>query len=327
MLKISIVIVNYHSLSLIKKCLQSFEKYSPHANYEIIIVNNDDNYNAFKKFSKHYPEIKFIQNTGNWGFSSGCNLGASIASGGYLLFLNPDTELTATPAIDKMVDVLEKNDDIGICSCKLASPKGMVKADDLSLRWNSPWAYISLVKKIHNIVYKNKTYQKLSKNKNIYYTDFVMGAVLLISTNDFKKIKGWSDDKYWMYFEDNDICNRVLKRLNKKIAELRHYEILHIGGGASDKDDVMKIAMITSRYSYIYHNSYGLSKAAVLFILLSCFVKNLFIPIIKLLLNVLLFNRKKVEKYKYLTIEMLKYYLKSAKRRTWNSDKLKYEKR
>jgi len=154
-----------------------------------------------------------------------------------------------------------------------------------------------------------------------------MGAVLLISVDDFKKIKGWGDDTYWMYFEDNDICNKVSKRLNKKLAELRHYEILHIGGGASDEGNAMKIAMITSRYSYIYHNSYGLSKAAVFFILLSCIVKNLFIPIIKLSLNVLLFNRKKIEKYKYITIEVFKYYLKSVKRRTWNSDKLEREKR
>lgn len=320
--KISIVILNYHSLELIKKCLQSFERYPPHVNYEIIIANNDDDRDAFKKFSKYYPEIKFIQNTGNWGFSSGCNLGASVANGKYLLFLNPDTELTHTPTIDKMVDILEKNDDIGVCGCKLTSPEGEVEADNLS-RWNNPWAYISLVRIIHNFIYKNKVRKKLSTDESVCYTDFIMGAVFLIGTNDFKKIKGWSDDKYWMYFEDNDICNKVLKKLNKKIAELRHYEILHIGGGASDEVDTMKIAMIQSRYSYIYHNSFDLSKAAVLLILLSCIFKNLFIPAAKLLLNTLLLNHKKVKKYKYLTAEMLKYYLKSAQRRTWDSDKLK----
>ena len=324
--KISIVILNYNSLALIKSCLQSFEKYPPQVDYEIIIANNDNNYDAFKDFSKRYPEVKFIQNTGNWGFSSGCNLGASIASGEYFLFLNPDTELTATPAIDKMIDVLERNGDIGICSCKLTSLEGEIETDDLLLRWNSPWAYIKLVKKFHNIFYKNKTHQKPSTD-GIFYTDFIMGAVLLIGAGDFKKINGWSDDKYWMYFEDNDICNKVSKKLNKKLAKLQYHKILHVGGGASVESDTMKIAMITSRYSYIYHNSYGLSKVAVLFILLSCIVKDLFIPIVKLLLNTLLFNRKKMEKYKFLVVEMFKYYLKSAERRTWDSDKLEYEKK
>jgi GT2 family glycosyltransferase len=107
-MKLSIIILNYHSLEVIKECLNSFEKYPPKVDYEIIIANNDDKKQEFNDFATHYPQIKFIQNTGNWGFSSGCNLGASIASGEYLLFLNPDTRLNETPAIDKMLEVFWK---------------------------------------------------------------------------------------------------------------------------------------------------------------------------------------------------------------------------
>lgn len=321
--KLSIIILNYNSIELIKDCLKSFEKYPLKTDYEIIIANNDNNKKAFNDFATNYPKIKFIQNTGNWGFSSGCNLGASIANGEYLLFLNPDTQLNKTPAIDKIIEVLQSDKNIGVCGCRTITKRGI--GNEIS--WTSPWLLIRWIRAIHGIVYKSKNAKRFAKDKNIWYPDWVGGSVIAIKTNDFNKINGFSDDKYWMYCEDADICHKMQFLLNKKSALIRDHSINHIGGGTSKINDsqilTLKFEMVISGHNYIYHNSKGLLRIIILsFYILKSFSS----PIVKMILSALLLNRKKFNKSRFFTTEIIKYYLKSIERRTWASDKLSVKK-
>jgi GT2 family glycosyltransferase len=317
--KLSIVILNYNSLNLINDCLKSFKKYSPRIDNEIIVVNNDNNNKDFDDFSRKYPEIRFIQNSGNWGFSNGCNLGASFANGEYLLFLNPDTQLNETPAIDRMVDALEKDESVGVCGCRTITEKGI--GNEIS--WTSPWLLIRWIRAIHDIVNKSKNKKKFAEEKDIWYPGFVGGSAIVLNTQDFNNINGWSDDRYWMYCEDSDICYKIEKNLGKRSALVRDCSINHISGGASKVDDssilMLKLEMVISTHNYIYQHSVGLSRITILS---SYILKSLFPPFIKLSLSLLFFNKKRTNRYKYLTVGIIRYYLKSIKRRTWISDKL-----
>ena len=78
---LSIIIVNYKSWEVLAKCIMSFNKHKPHTSYEIIVVDNDSQDGKFKKFQQQFNEINLIANSGNYGFSSGCNLGAGYAIG------------------------------------------------------------------------------------------------------------------------------------------------------------------------------------------------------------------------------------------------------
>lgn len=316
-LKLSIVILNYHSLDMVRACLDSLDKHRPQLTYEIIVANNDEDTHAFNEFSAKNPDIHCIQNTGNWGFSSGCNLGASIANHNYLLFLNPDTKITDSPAIDRMINILEMDNDIGICGCQIIGPNGSEKP----LYWNNPWFFIKWIKAIYETLYKRKLAKKFSADKDIWYPDLISGAVLAIRTKDFNRIGGWSDDKYWMYAEDRDLCHRMQTKLGKKLAQLRHYNIYHSWGGASENTQsmILDMEMIISRHNYIYHNSQGISRMVILFLYIT---KNLLSPSLKLFLNTILFRRNKITKYKLLTMGMIDYYLSAIKRKTWRSKRL-----
>ncbi len=298
----------------------SFKKYPPKTDYEIIIANNDNNIESFNNFSTNYPKIKFIQNSGNWGFSSVCNVGASTAEGKYLLFLNPDTQLNKTPAIDKMIEVLKNNDSVGVCGCRTITKKGI--GNEIS--WSNPWLLIRWIRAIHKIINKSKNAKRFAENKNIWYPDWVGGSAVVVRTNDFNEINGFSDDKYWMYWEDADLCYKMQNFLNKESALIRDYSINHVGGGASkvneDQTLMLKMEMIVSMHNYIYHNSGKLSRVVIL---LFCVLRSLLSPFIKMMLSILLLDRKKFYKNKFFVTEVIKYYLKSIKRNTWKSERLK----
>jgi hypothetical protein len=86
---LSTVIVNYRSWNVLQKCLDSFSLHSPKLNYEIILVDNSPQDSKLESFSKKYFSVNFIENSGNYSLSNGCNLVAKNAKGEYLLFLNP----------------------------------------------------------------------------------------------------------------------------------------------------------------------------------------------------------------------------------------------
>ena len=91
---ISAVIVNYRSWGKLRACLNSLlNTQLTSARLEIIVVDNCSNDQQLTKFRQNYSTVSFILNQGNYGFANGCNTGANSATGDYLFFVNPDTEV------------------------------------------------------------------------------------------------------------------------------------------------------------------------------------------------------------------------------------------
>ena len=91
--KVSVIIVNYNGKALLEKCLESLAKVN-YENFEIILVDNNSTDGTVEFVTKTYPSIIIIKLDSNRGFAEPNNIGAKIASGKYLLFLNNDTIVT-----------------------------------------------------------------------------------------------------------------------------------------------------------------------------------------------------------------------------------------
>ena len=114
---ISIIIVNYKSWKVLRNCLNSISQINiDGVEIETIVVDNASNDGKLTDFKNDFPNINFIENSGNNGFANGCNLGANNAKGNYLLFLNPDTVLNKV-ALSKMLNYYQQNKNCGIVSC------------------------------------------------------------------------------------------------------------------------------------------------------------------------------------------------------------------
>lgn len=89
-MKASIIIVNYNSRPFLESCLTSL-KSNTDMPYEIIVIDNhsSDDSAAFLQKTK-LPEVKFIVNQSNLGFTKACNQGISEARGDIIVTMNPD---------------------------------------------------------------------------------------------------------------------------------------------------------------------------------------------------------------------------------------------
>lgn len=316
---LSVVIVNYKSWTLLTKCLDSFKEYPPKLNYEIIVVDNDSQDGQFDKFNKKFTDIKMIANSGNYGFSSGCNLGASVACGEYLLLLNPDTTINSDNAIKSMFDFLNDNESVGIVSCRTIMPNRI--GGEVS--YLSPWMLFGTIRNIFKLFNRSKINNRFKDEENIWYPDWVGGSVMTIKKSFFERVGKMNENRYWMYYEDPDLCQRI-RNHGKDVAIIRNKTINHIGGGASKTNQkntlMLKLEMIISAHNYIYENTSGLER--IILLTLYC-NKSLITSLVKTILNVPLFWSNRFKKNSYLLTRIILYYIHCITHLSWKSKRIK----
>ena len=136
---ISVVIRNRNEQDYIGFAIQSVVDHL--IDYEIIVVDNNSTDGSIELVTKTYPSIILLKLNSNKGFAEPNNIGAKIANGKYLLFLNNDTIVTPS-FISEMVQVIENDKKIAICQSLLLKPDESVDSsgdfiDPLGVVYNS----------------------------------------------------------------------------------------------------------------------------------------------------------------------------------------------
>lgn len=236
-MNISVIVVNYKSRHLLSKFISSIQEKLSGISFEIIIINNDkDSLLDFISDEK----ITIINAPSNLGFGKACNLGANKAKGRVLFFLNPDTEI-----IEFNYDTIWKKiqlSHVGILTPNLILPDGKTQ----------PWSYgdeFNFWTLIKNNLGLNKISDQAKENP-----DWVSGAAFLIKKELFEKVKGF-DEKFFMYFEDIDLCKRI-RTLNYSLLRLERFRVLHVGGQSYDDCKLQKSHYYESQ-DYYFRKHFG----------------------------------------------------------------------
>ena len=318
-LKLSIIVLNYRSWELISNCINSIIKHSPKISYEIIVIDNDSQDGSFESFSNKYNDIQCIKNIGNFGYSSGCNLGAKYANGEYLLFLNPDVEVTSSPAIDTMIEYADTHKNTGIISCKKIKPGNKIERE---VTFINPWLTLGVARSLYKKTFKNKINKQLPNNADIWHPEWLTGSIFFISYNVFEQVGGLPEKDYWMYFEEMDLAYRI-KDIGKTITLIRNVEVKHQHGGSSrinpSTSAITKSEVMISRHVYIQKFSSGLNcfllHSSMLLISLSS-------KLVMAVASLPFFWTKKAQASLLLFIKSLQYYFSVPFRKTWKSKRL-----
>ncbi len=87
---ISVIIPHWNGIDILSECLDSL-KASTYPSFEIIVSDNASSDGSQDWIKSHHSDIVLLENDANYGYAGGCNLGAQIAKGPILVFLNNDT--------------------------------------------------------------------------------------------------------------------------------------------------------------------------------------------------------------------------------------------
>lgn len=255
--QVSIIYVNYKCLEDINRSVSSIEKSKPKVNYEIVVVDNEGN-TKLKKYTEGEKNIRYIKSPKNLGYSCGNNLGVKNARGEYVLILNPDTKLKSA-VIDKLTQFLDKNKDVAIAAPVLVNEKGKV-IKQISSKILTPIKYIFTYTFIAKLFSKNKIkneFLKETPSNKPYEVDVVPGSALMIRKSVFNKLGGF-DEKFFLYFEENDFCKRV-KEAGFRMYKVPKFKVTHDWKPAEGNISLKK-HFENSRFHY-FKKHYGLISA------------------------------------------------------------------
>ncbi len=245
MYDLSVIIVNYNVKELLENCINSILAASTKIKTEIIVVDNnsfDGSVEYLQNKFSHLQNFKIISNKINLGFSKANNQGVKIASGKYVLILNPDT-LLKEDTLEKTIGFYEKNNNAGAVTCKLILPNGKL---DLACRRSFPTPSVAVFRilGLSKIFPKSKTFGKYNltylNENSTYEVDSVVGAFMLIKKEIYDKINGF-DEEYFMYGEDLDLCYR-LKKAGHKNYYFHETSIIHYKGESTKKSSISYVS-------------------------------------------------------------------------------------
>src|SRR4029077_14977880 len=112
---VSTLVVCWNNREFLRRSLESVP-----AGSELIVLDNASTDGSADLVVSSFPSARLIRLSQNTGFAAGVNQAAAVATGDYLLLLNPDAE--ATPqAIDRVVACLDEHPTCGAASGRMIS--------------------------------------------------------------------------------------------------------------------------------------------------------------------------------------------------------------
>jgi len=219
-LVLSVIVLSFDTKDLTLACLDSLFNKHPSFGWEVIVVDNASTDGSFTEIKKRFGrQVKLIRTVRNIGFGPGNNLGVEEANGQYLLFLNSDT-LVEPGSLDNLVEFADQHPTYGI-----VAPQVLLK----NKRFIQPASHGRLPTLWH-LLTRNSGNKKSIPNKDLVVidTEWVTGAALMIPTKLFIYLGGF-DSRYFMYFEDQDLCATV-KNEGYDIGVVTKSKIIHLGG-------------------------------------------------------------------------------------------------
>ena len=204
-INISIIIVTFNSLPVIKDCLTHLKEAVRRINRELIIVDNNSTDNSPSVAKNLWPDARLIINRMNLGFASACNQGAKEARGEYLLFVNPDV-FVDSHCIEEFLRFIYDKEKVGAVGGRLRWPDGVFQPTCRNL----PTISNMMLSRgsVMGRFFRSSVRYTLSDAAVPSEVPAAAGTLLIIRKSMFEKV-GRFDSNFFMYMEDTDLCKRL----------------------------------------------------------------------------------------------------------------------
>ncbi len=203
---VSVIIPVFNQLAYTRKCLESvfLSLQSPLADrIELIVVDNGSNDGTEEYLKTLIPKVRMVRHQRNLGFARGCNSGAHVATGSYLVFLNNDTE-PCNGWLEALLATFEANSMAGVVGSKLIFPDGTIQHAGVAIVRDP---YLPAELSPCHIGYQREDSPEYSRTRECLA---VTAACCMIERWLFAQVGGF-DEGYWNGFEDVDLCFKVHK--------------------------------------------------------------------------------------------------------------------
>ena len=213
---VSVIVVNYNSHDKVARCVASI--FNGNIDLDVIVIDNASTDESLSLLESSFPDesrLKIVRNQHNLGFAVGCNMGARLAKGECLLYLNPDCLVTEN-TVEILRASLKNSSTVGMVGGLLLNPDG---SEQVGARRAIPTPWRTLVR-VFNLSGLAKRYPRLFSDFNLHQqplpdqpieVEAISGACMLVRREALEDV-GELDEGYFLHCEDLDWCMRFRQK-------------------------------------------------------------------------------------------------------------------
>jgi GT2 family glycosyltransferase len=248
-MKVSVVIVNYHSWPLTLACVRSLLA-TGYKELEILVVDND------AEAVPSLPEgVWLIRNGENLGLTRAWNRTIPRTSGELLVLLNPDT-VVEEDFFRRATAFFEREPSAGVAGPKILDADGELQLSarkEISLLSGLLGRTSLLTRLFPHSSFVKDQFPALGELSRPTPVDWVSGACMLVRRQVLEEISPL-DERFFLYFEDADLCRRA-RGAGWPVFYLPDVEVLHQTGGSSRSRP--KAVWRLHKSAFLYHRKHG----------------------------------------------------------------------
>jgi GT2 family glycosyltransferase len=221
-MNIAVVILNWNGVQLLEQFLPSVIAYSPEAT--IYIADNASTDESISFVEQHYPAVKIVRNTDNYGFAKGYNEALKHIDAEIYALVNSDVEVTAN-WLSPIIDTFRNEPQTAIVQAKILDFKNKEYFEYAG-------AAGGFIDKYGYPYCRGRLFDTIEKDKGQYDDEreifWASGACFFIRSYVYKELHGFDDD-FFAHQEEIDLCWRAI---NKGYAIKYNYKstVYHVGG-------------------------------------------------------------------------------------------------
>ncbi|MBP6732366.1 MAG: glycosyltransferase, partial [Chitinophagales bacterium] len=262
-MQLSIVIVNYNVRYFLEQCLLSVKRAVEGIEAEVFVVDNASADGSVEMVQQKFPFVKTIANKNNVGFSKANNQAIELATGKYVLLLNPDT-VVAEDTFTKCIAFMDARPDAGALGVRMVEGKGNFLPES---KRGLPTPSVAFYKTfgLSKLFPKSETFGRyhlgfLSEHET-NEVEILSGAYMFMRKSALDKT-GLLDETFFMYGEDVDLSYRIIKAGYKNFY-FADTTIIHYKGESTKKGSLNYVkvfynAMIIFARKHFSGNQSGL---------------------------------------------------------------------
>lgn len=194
--ELSISIVSHGQAELVERLLRDIDSQCADTRFEVLLTLNVPEIFPFEPTDFGYP-IRVIRNPTPKGFGQNHNAAFSKAKGRYFCVLNPDIRLHGDPFPALFLELADSR--VGVSAPRIEDGDGNL--EDSARKFPTPFELMGKLFGGRSAIH--------DKQGAVAHTpDWLAGMFLLFPREAYAKVGGF-DERYFLYYEDVDICLRL----------------------------------------------------------------------------------------------------------------------
>jgi GT2 family glycosyltransferase len=246
---ISAVLVNYNAGLELRRALHSIADELAGRPWEAVVVDNASSDESGAVVEEFAPHARLHRNDENVGFARGMNQGLAATSGTLVLIMNPDCRLTAG-AFDALRAELERSPSCAIAGPRILNPDGSLQGSargdpDMLTGLFGRTTFLRRVFPALAVSRRNVISDAAERNDRSVIVDWLSGACMLARRDALERVEGF-DERYFLYWEDADLCRRL---------RARGYDVKYVPGATAIHNVGQSSKSLRARAIRAFHES------------------------------------------------------------------------